>query len=49
MVSVYLGRLPLRAAIREGAVRLYGPAPLWRAFVRWIGLSPLTRPARSRP
>jgi DNA-binding HxlR family transcriptional regulator len=49
MVSVYLGRLPLRSAIREGAVRLYGPAPLRRAFVRWIGLSPLARPARSRP
>lgn len=43
MVSVYLGRLPLRAAIREGAVRLDGPTPVRQAFTRWIGLSPLAR------
>lgn len=49
MVEVYLGRLPLRAAIREGAVRLHGPAPMRQAFVRWIGLSPVAKPARSRP
>ncbi|GAB3853843.1 hypothetical protein ACFPIJ_61655 [Dactylosporangium cerinum] len=40
MADVFLGRLDLRTALRDGRVDLTGPAPLRSAFPSWIGLSP---------
>jgi hypothetical protein len=40
MAHIYLGRLNLRTALRDGRVELNGAAPLRRAFPTWIGISP---------
>jgi hypothetical protein len=40
MAHVFLGRLSLRSALRDGHVELDGPARLRRAFPTWIGISP---------
>ena len=48
-VEVWLGRRPLRAAIRAGDVRLQGPSALKRAFPSWLLLSMSIPGARGRP
>lgn len=40
MAHVFLGRLSLQSALRDGRVELDGPARLRRAFPTWIGISP---------
>ena len=40
MTRVYLGQLPLSAAIRSGAVELTGSRAAQRGFSRWLGISP---------
>lgn len=45
LVRVFLGQLPLAAALREQAVLVTGPASLGRAFPSWIGLSPFAAAA----
>ena len=39
--SVWVGRLPLEAAIRTGKVRFEGPRELVRQFPRWLKWSPM--------
>lgn len=49
MAHVFLGRLSLRSALRDGRVELEGPAGLRKAFPTWIGISPFaTTPPRQR-
>jgi DNA-binding HxlR family transcriptional regulator len=40
MAEVFLGRIDLRTALRDGRIDLTGPAPLRKAFPSWIGISP---------
>jgi hypothetical protein len=44
LYRVWLGRAPLAAAMRDGAIHLDGPRGLVRAFPSWWALSP-TAPA----
>jgi DNA-binding HxlR family transcriptional regulator len=48
MAHVFLGRLNLRTALRDGCIELNGPSGLRRAFPTWIGISPFatTEPTR---
>ena len=48
-VEVWLGRRPLRAAIRAGDVRLEGRTGLKRAFPSWLLLSMSIPGAKGRP
>ena len=43
LTQVYLGRLPIRQAIREGQVVVDGPRDLKRAFPQWIGVTLFAR------
>jgi DNA-binding HxlR family transcriptional regulator len=45
--QVWLGRLPLSAALRSGTVRLEGPSALTREFPRWLKWSPMSEHVRA--
>jgi DNA-binding HxlR family transcriptional regulator len=45
--SVWLGRLPLEAALRTGNVRIEGPIGLVRQFPRWLKWSPMAEHVRA--
>lgn len=49
--NVFAGRIAMRAALRDGALRLDGEREMVRSFPRWFGFSPFaeaTREALSR-
>jgi hypothetical protein len=46
---VWLGEIPIREAIRTGAVRLSGAAPAVRGFPSWLQLSTLAAVPRPAP
>jgi DNA-binding HxlR family transcriptional regulator len=48
LTAVYMGDVPLAAALRRGAVRLEGPEHLVRGFPDWFGLSPFAGMERPR-
>jgi DNA-binding HxlR family transcriptional regulator len=45
--GVWLGRLPLEAALRRGAVRLQGVPAVVRGFSRWFAWSPMAGAVRA--
>ena len=45
--SVFAGRLAMRAALRDGALRLDGEPEMVRAFPRWFGFSPFAEETRA--
>jgi DNA-binding HxlR family transcriptional regulator len=50
--NVFAGRIGMRAALRDGALRLDGEPEMVRSFPRWFGFSPFaeeTRVALRRP
>jgi DNA-binding HxlR family transcriptional regulator len=51
LASVYMGDIPLAAALRQRTIALDGPSHLVRGFPEWFGLSSLIgiRPARTAP
>jgi DNA-binding HxlR family transcriptional regulator len=44
--NVFAGRVAIRAALREGALRLDGEQEMVRAFPRWFGMSPFAGETR---
>ena len=44
--NVFAGRIAMRTALREGALRLEGEPEMVRSFPRWFGLSPFAEEAR---
>ncbi len=44
---VWLGRIALGEALRQGWVRLDGPAAVIRAFARWFAWSPMAPAVRA--
>ena len=49
MVEVWVGALPLDAALRGGAIELAGSRALQRQFKAWLLLSPFARKSGSHP
>ena len=45
--NVFAGRLAMRAALRDGALRLDGEPEMVRAFPRWFGFSPFAEETRA--
>lgn len=46
MIDVWMGRIPLRKAIRSNLIRLNGPADLKRDFHKWLMLAPMAEHGR---
>ena len=44
--SVFAGRIGMRAALRDGALRLDGEPEMVRSFSRWFGFSPFAEETR---
>jgi DNA-binding HxlR family transcriptional regulator len=44
--NVFAGRVAMRAALRDGALRLDGEPEMVRAFPRWFGVSPFAEETR---
>jgi hypothetical protein len=49
LYQVWLGRLPLRSAIRQGRVELQGPSAMTRRLPRMLELSPIAGIVSSTP
>jgi DNA-binding HxlR family transcriptional regulator len=45
--NVFAGRIAMRAALREGALRIDGEPDLVRSFPRWFGFSPFAEETRA--
>jgi putative sterol carrier protein len=43
LTRVWMGDVPMAAALREGSIRLEGPPALVRAFPTWLRLSSFAR------
>jgi len=43
LTRVWMGDVPMAAALREGSIRLEGPPVLVRAFPTWLRLSSFAR------
>jgi ubiquinone biosynthesis protein UbiJ len=48
LTAVWLGRVPLAAAIAAGSIRVEGDDDADRDFVRWFGLSPFANGGAER-
>ena len=46
LCRVWLGRIPLRAALADGSVTLHGAPDLVRGFAQWFAWSPMAAAVR---